>query len=125
MYDLLNFFLEFLRYFLKCFYFFISLFFLNVIFILYDFEQLCCFHMISLISDGNYPCVHYFLWRLPLCALLLCSMTHYDIKIGNNVARDTHCNITVGNDIAKDSHCDVTMSNGIAVSTPQCIMTFL
>ncbi len=34
------------------------------------------------------PCSHYFLWRLPLCALLLCSMTHYDIKMGDDVAMD-------------------------------------
>ncbi len=35
----------------------------------------------------------------------LCSMTHYDI--------------TMGNDIAKDIHCDVTMSNDVAMCTSQ------
>ncbi len=31
------------------------------------------------ISIGYYPCVHYFIWILPLWALLLSSITHYDI----------------------------------------------
>ncbi len=74
---------------------------------------------------GDCPCAHYFLWRLPLCTLLLHSMTHYDITMGNDVARDAHCNITMGNDIAKDIHCDVTMSNDVAMCTSQCIMTLL
>ncbi len=52
---------------------------------------------------GDYPCEHYFSWRLPLCALFLYFMTHYDI--------------TMGNDIAKDIHCDVTMSNDMAMCT--------
>ncbi len=43
-----------------------------------------------------------FFWRLPLWAWLLCSMTHYDI--------------TLGTDVASDVHCDITMSNGIATS---------
>ncbi len=42
------------------------------------------------ISDGDYPCEHYFLWRLLLWALLLCAMTHYDITIGNDIVRDVH-----------------------------------
>ncbi len=29
---------------------------------------------------------HYILWKLPLCALVLCSMTHYDITMGHNIA---------------------------------------
>ncbi len=33
-------------------------------------------------------CTHYFLWILPMCALFLCSMTHYDITIGHDVAKD-------------------------------------
>ncbi len=28
--------------------------------------------------------------------------THYDITIGNNVARDAHCEITIGNVVARD-----------------------
>ncbi len=41
--------------------------------------------------------------------------THYDITMGNDVARDAHCEITMANDNARDIHCDVTMSNEIAV----------
>ncbi len=42
---------------------------------------------------------------------------HYDITMGNDVARDVHCEITMGNNVARDIHCDVTMSNDIAVCT--------
>ncbi len=49
--------------------------------------------------------VHYFIWILPLCALPLSSITHYDITMGNDVARNDHCNITMGNDVARDVHC--------------------
>ncbi len=65
------------------------------------------------------------MWVLQLCTQLLCSMTRYDITMGNDVARDVHCNITMGNDahcnitmgndIARDIHCGVTMSNGIVM----------
>ncbi len=53
-------------------------------------RTMACFHVIStsLISDGDHPCAHYFLWILPLCALLICSMTHYDITMGHDVVRD-------------------------------------
>ncbi len=44
-------------------------------------------------------------------------VTHYDITMGNDIARDAHCEITMGNDIARDIHCDVTMSNDIAMFT--------
>ncbi len=43
--------------------------------------------------------------------------THYDITMGNNVARDVHCEITMGNDVVKDIHCDVTMSNDVVICT--------
>ncbi len=51
---------------------------------------MACFHVISisLISSGDHPCGHYCLWILPLCALRLCSMTHYDITMAHDVARD-------------------------------------
>ncbi len=42
---------------------------------------------------------------------------HYDITMGNDIARDVHCEITIGNDIARDTHCDITMSNDIAMYT--------
>ncbi len=80
---------------------------------------------ISLISDGDHLCELYFWWRLPLCILSLCSMTHYDITIGNDVANDAHCNITMGNDVARDPHCYVTMSKDINRFTSQYIMTLL
>ncbi len=43
--------------------------------------------------------------------------THYDITMGNDIARDAHCEITMGNDVARDIHCDDTMSNDIAMCT--------
>ncbi len=43
--------------------------------------------------------------------------THYDITMGNDIARDAHCEITMGNDIARDIHCDITMSNDIVMCT--------
>ncbi len=44
--------------------------------------------------------------------------THYDITIGNDVARDAHCEITMGNnDVARNIHCDGTMGNDIDVCT--------
>ncbi len=64
-------------------------------------------------------------WILPLCALLWSSITHYDITMGNDVAKYTHCNITMGNDVDSDIHCDVTMSNDITMCTSQCIITLL
>ncbi len=42
--------------------------------------------------------------------------THYDITMGNDVARDVHCQITMGNNVAKDIHYDVIMSNDIAIT---------
>ncbi len=43
--------------------------------------------------------------------------THYDITMGNDIARDAYFEITMGNDITRDIHCDVTMSNDIAMCT--------
>ncbi len=71
------------------------------------------------------PVEHYFLWIIPLRTLLLCSMTHYDITMGIDFARDAHCNITIGNDIARDIHCDVTMSIDVVMCTSKCIITLL
>ncbi len=72
------------------------------------------FHVISipLISSGDYPCAHYILGRLSLC-----SVTHYDIKMDNDVARNTHCLTSMCNDIARDINCDVTMSNLLVLHT--------
>ncbi len=43
--------------------------------------------------------------------------THYDITMGNDIARDAHCEIKMGNDIVRDIHCDVRMSNEVAICT--------
>ncbi len=42
---------------------------------------------------------------------------HYDITMGDDIARDVHCEITMGNAFARDIHCDVTMSNDVAMCT--------
>ncbi len=53
-------------------------------------HTVACFHMISisLISGRDHP----------LCALLLCSMTHYDITMATDVTRDINCDATMDND---------------------------
>ncbi len=63
---------------------------------------MACFHVISisLISSGDLPCALYVLWILPVCALLLCSMTHYDTTMGHDIVRDIHCDTTMDNDVA-------------------------
>ncbi len=43
--------------------------------------------------------------------------THYDITMGNDIARDAHCDITMGYDVTGDVHCDATMCNGPAMCT--------
>ncbi len=48
--------------------------------------------------------------------------THYDITMGNDIARDVYCEITMGNDIARNIHCDVTMSNDVTICTYGIIM---
>ncbi len=35
-------------------------------------------------------------------------MTHYDITIGNDIARDVHCDIIMGHDIVMGEYHDVT-----------------
>ncbi len=68
------------------------------------------------ISDREYPCKHYILWRLLVWELLLYSMIHYDITMGNDVARDILCDVTMSNDIAMCTYHATTMLNGIAMS---------
>ncbi len=70
---------------------------------------------ISLISGGDYPCVQYVLWKLPLCALLLCSLTHYDITVGNDN--------TMSSDIAMSTYHGITMHNDVAMNLLLCITT--
>ncbi len=58
-------------------------------------------------------------WR----SIRLVEINQYDITIA------THYDITIGNDIARDIHYDVAMSNVIAVyiyiTASQCIMTLI
>ncbi len=49
---------------------------------------------------------------------------HYNITMGNDIARDAHCKITMGNDIARDIHCDITMSNDITMCTYHVITMY-
>ncbi len=41
-------------------------------------------------------------------------MTHYDITIGNGVARDVHCEIIMGHDIDMCAYHEVTMHTDVA-----------
>ncbi len=43
-------------------------------------------------------------------------MTHYDIPIGNDVARDVHCEIIMGHDVAMGTYHDVTMHTDVATT---------
>ncbi len=49
-----------------------------------------------------------------ICTLRFCSMTHYDITIANDVAKDVHCDIIMGYDIAIDTYHYVTMHTDVA-----------
>ncbi len=69
---------------------------------------MACFHVVFIST---------FLWILPLCALLLCSMTHYDITMGHDVDRDAPLWHTISNNVARDIHYDVTMDNDVAMYT--------
>ncbi len=51
--------------------------------------------------------------------------THYDITMGNDVARDVHCEITMGNDVTRDIHCDITMINDFLMCTYHGINKFM
>ncbi len=62
-----------------------------------------------------------FLWRLPLCALLLCSMDHDDFTMGHDVARDIHCDITMCNSLAMCIYHGITMYNDVAMNLLLCI----
>ncbi len=41
-------------------------------------------------------------------------MTHYDITIGNDVARDVHCDIIMGHDVVIGTYHDVTTQTDVA-----------
>ncbi len=62
-------------------------------------------------------CSLLFLWILPLCALLLCSITHYDITMSHDVVMDAPLWHNNGYQLARDIHYDVTMDNDVAMYT--------
>ncbi len=41
-------------------------------------------------------------------------MTHFDITIGNDFARDVHCDIIIGHDVVMGTYHDVIMHTDIA-----------
>ncbi len=41
-------------------------------------------------------------------------MTHYDITIGNSVARDIHCDIIIGHHVVMGAYHDATMYTDVA-----------
>ncbi len=41
-------------------------------------------------------------------------MTHYDIRIGNDVDRNVHCDIIMGHDVVIGTYHDVTMQTDVA-----------
>ncbi len=43
-----------------------------------------------------------------------CFMTHYDITMGNDIAKDVHCDIIIGHDIVMFTYHDVTMHADIS-----------
>ncbi len=45
-----------------------------------------------------------------------CSMTHYDITIGNDVAWDVHYEIIMGHSIVVGTYHDVTMHTDVAMT---------
>ncbi len=49
------------------------------------------------------------MWESSSEHYFLCSMTHYDITIGNYVARDVHYEIIVGHSFVVGTYHDVTM----------------
>ncbi len=51
---------------------------------------------------------------ITLWTLRFCFMTHYDIAIGNDVARDVHCDIIMGHDVVIGTYHDVTMQTDVA-----------
>ncbi len=81
-------------------------------------ESLCCAmacferNLHTQISSGDSILSTIFcrdhIWTLPFC-----SMIHYHITIGNDVARDVHCEIIMGHDVAMGTCHDVTMHTDV------------
>ncbi len=58
---------------------------------------------------GDYPCVHYF-----MSTTSIFYMTHYDITMGNNIARDIHCDVTMSNEVAIYAY--ITMYDNVVMN---------
>ncbi len=43
-----------------------------------------------------------------------CSMTHYNVTIGNVIAKDVHCDIIMGYGVVMGSYHDITMHADVA-----------
>ncbi len=56
------------------------------------------------------------MWESSNGHYFFCSMTHYDITIGNDVARDVHYEIIMGNSIVVGTYHDVTMHTDVAMT---------
>ncbi len=57
---------------------------------------------------------HYFSFEDHKVDTTFCSIIHYDITIGNDVARDVHCDIIMGHDLVMEAYHDVTMHADVA-----------
>ncbi len=77
----------------------------------------CCErNLINQIFGGDSVQSTTFLWESSSGTLLFCSMTHYDITIGNDVARDVYCEIIMGHGIVMGTYYDVAMHTDFAAT---------
>ncbi len=51
---------------------------------------------------------------ITLWKICFCSMTHYDIIIAKDVAKDVHCDIIMGDDVVMGTYHDVTVQTDVA-----------
>ncbi len=52
---------------------------------------------------------------ITLWIIHFCFMTHYDITITKDVAKNVHCDIIMGNDVVMGTYHDVTMQTDVAM----------
>ncbi len=57
----------------------------------------------------NFHSEHYFMWGSHNGHYFFGFMTHYEITIGNDVAKDVHCDIIMGHEVVMVRYHDVTM----------------
>ncbi len=48
--------------------------------------------------------------------MMLLRMPHYNITVGNDIAKDFHCDIIMGNNVAMCTYHGITMHNDIAMN---------